>query len=312
MRVFSDNSFRPLSASSVVTIGNFDGVHLGHRALIERCIREAEKDQEVAVVTFDPLPQAWFAPGRAPARLSSTTQKLDLLGQSGVDLVWMMRFNQELAQMKAETFARSVLAEALSASMVVVGNDFRFGHAREGDLDMLARLGKKFGFRVVTVADVETEGLKVSSTSIREALARGNFDLAERLLGRRFTVQGEVIRGSRLGHDLGYPTANMRPEAEPCPLAGVFAVHTRRLADDAWQDAVASLGVRPVVGGKEFLVEVHLFDFDGDLYGQRLEVDFLEKIRDEQNFPTVDDLVAQMKRDDKKAREILAEKADWN
>jgi len=306
MRVVRDNSDRSLSAGSVVTIGNFDGLHLGHRALIERCIEAAGSDRESAVVTFEPLPQAYFEPHRAAARLSSTTQKLQLLERAGVDLVWLMRFNRELAEMEARDFARSVLADALAASLVVVGEDFRFGRRRLGSLEDLVQYGRELGFAVETVADVELDGVKVSSTAVRAALERGEFRVAERLLGRRFTVQGEVIRGSRLGHELGYPTANMRAEAEPCPLAGVFAVRARTLPEGLWRDSVASLGVRPAVGGKEFLVEVHVFDFTGDLYGQRLEVDFLEKIRDEQDFDCMDDLVAQMRRDEEKAREILA------
>lgn len=306
MRIIRDNPGDAISASSVVTIGNFDGVHLGHRALIERCIEVAGKGSESAVVTFEPLPQAYFAPDRAPARLSSTAQKLELLEQTGIDLVWLMRFNRELAQMEAADFARRVLADTLSASLVVVGEDFRFGRGREGDLGLLTELGAELGYRVETVGDVELDGMKVSSTAIRDALERGDFSRAERLLGRRFTVQGVVIRGSRLGHELGYPTANMRPEAEPCPLAGVFAVRARQLPEGHWRNGVASLGVRPAVGGREFLVEVHLFDFDGDLYGKRLEVDFLEKIRDEQNFPSLDELATQMRRDEARAREILA------
>jgi riboflavin kinase/FMN adenylyltransferase len=305
MRVISDNRFQPISGSSVVTIGNFDGVHLGHRALIDRCIERVESGQESAVVTFEPLPQTFFSPDNAPARLSSRQQKLEWLEQSGIDLVWMMGFNQELAGMTAAGFAESVLSKSLSARRVVVGKDFRFGRAREGDLDTLSALGRRFGYEVEAVSDVEIDGAKVSSSAIRVALAAGDFQLASTYLGRSFTMQGEVIQGSRLGRKLGYPTANMRPEAIPSPVAGVYAVQVRKQGEKQWLDAVASLGNRPVVRGKEFLVEVHIFDFSQDLYGQRLEVRFEEKIRDEQNFAEVKDLVEQMKKDEARARDVL-------
>ena len=305
MRVITENAVSSLSRSSVVTIGNFDGVHLGHKALIDCCVEHADRGQDVVVVTFEPLPQAYFAPLSAPARLGSTRQKLELLEQSGVDLVWMMRFNQELAQMRAGKFAQSVLSDALAATTVVVGEDFRFGQSRKGDLAMLKRLGNRLGYAVQTVADVAVGGQRVSSTVVREALAGGNFERARNFLGRRFTMQGEVIQGSQLGRKLGYPTANMKPEAEPSPLSGVFAVRTREVAQEGWLDAVANLGKRPAIGGTEFLVEVHIFDFSADLYGQRLEVDFVAKIRDEENFDSMDDLIVQMKKDEAHAREIL-------
>jgi riboflavin kinase/FMN adenylyltransferase len=309
MRVINENIIRPLTHSSVVSIGNFDGVHLGHQALIERCRSLAVSGQEVAVVTFEPLPQAWFAPQKAPARLTSVGQKQVLLAQSGVDLAWMMRFNQQLAGMSAGEFAESVLSEALSASHVVVGRDFRFGRGREGDLALLERLGGELGFEAVAVEDVIAgvqEGAeRVSSTAIRKALANGELDRAAALLGRRFTIQGEVGEGSRLGRKLGYPTANLKLEAEPCPLAGVFAVRVRIGDETNWRDAVSSLGRRPAVGGGDFLVEAHLFDFSGDLYGKRLELDFVARIRDEKHFDTMDALVAQMKNDEARAREIL-------
>jgi riboflavin kinase/FMN adenylyltransferase len=305
MRVITENTFSPLSGSSVVTIGNFDGIHLGHRALIECCIEQAGKGQEVVVVTFEPLPQADFAPMKAPTRLSSSRQKLELLEQSGVDLVWTMRFNQELAQMSASIFAESVLSKALAASMVVVGEDFRFGRSREGDLAMLRKLGAPLGFAVQTVADIEVDGERVSSTAVRAALKEGDIEAAEKFIGRRFMMQGEVIEGSKLGRELGYPTANMRLEAEPSPLSGVFAVRVRVASQGTWLNGVASLGKRPAVGGKEFLVEVHIFDFSADLYGRRLEVDFVAKIRDEENFESMSDLVAQIKKDECRAKEIL-------
>ncbi len=305
MRVITENTIRSLCRSSVVTIGNFDGMHLGHKALVDRCIDLSEKISDVVVVTFEPLPQAFLIPTSAPARLSSSRQKLELLEKSGVDLVWMMRFNQELANMSAASFAKSVLADALAASTVVVGKDFRFGFSREGRLATLESLGGQLGFNVTTVADLEIGKTRVSSTTVRNLLANGGFERAQDFLGRRFTMQGEVIRGSQLGRKLGYPTANMKLEAEPSPLSGVFAVRARKTAETEYLDAIASLGTRPAIGGTEFLVEVHIFDYCGDLYGQQLEVDFVAKIRDEENFESMENLVAQMKKDESRARQIL-------
>ncbi|NND44655.1 MAG: riboflavin biosynthesis protein RibF, partial [Xanthomonadales bacterium] len=215
------------------------------------------------------------------------------------------RFNRALAEMPAAAFAQEILAEGLGATRVVVGRDFRFGRKREGDLATLAALGESLGFTVEAVEDIELDGARVSSSRIRTLLAAGEFGQAERCLGRPFELDGEVIRGQQLGRKLGYPTANLRPEAEPCPVSGVFAVRTRIGADGAWLPAVASLGVRPAVGGSEFLVEVHIFDFEADLYGQRLEVRFVEKIRDEADFPDMQALVEQMKQDERRVRAIL-------
>jgi riboflavin kinase/FMN adenylyltransferase len=207
--------------------------------------------------------------------------------------------------MPAADFARSVLAEGLGARRVVVGSDFRFGRSRQGDLGLLTELGKGLGFAVEAVADVEVDGRRVSSTLVRELLASGDLETAARCLGRPFSMRGRVIAGQQLGRKLGYPTANLRLEAAPSPLSGVFAVRARVDGQGAWRPAVASLGVRPAVGGSEFLVEVHIFDFDGDLYQRELEVRFIARIRDEQDFPGMEELVEQMKDDEQRVREIL-------
>lgn len=308
MKVITENTIRPLSESSVVTIGNFDGVHLGHKALINRCIELSGVDTEVAVVSFEPLPQAYFFPAQAPARLTAHKEKLELLEQSGVDLVWLMRFNHELAKLSAESFVKSVLVDALGATQVVVGRDFRFGKERAGNFELLKSLGVQLGFSVATVDDFKVDGSRVSSTAIRQMLAQGNFDGAEKFLGRRFTMQGEVIYGSQLGRKLGYPTANIKPGAEPCPLSGVFAVRTRMEKEVEWRDSVASLGTRPAVGGTDFLLEVHVFDFSAELYGQQIDVEFVAKIRDEEHFDSMNELVAQMKIDEAQARRVLKDR----
>lgn len=313
MQVIRDNPGRQMLQSSVVTIGNFDGLHLGHQALIQRCKDLAAGERSVAVVTFEPLPHFWFRPDSAPARVKSVRQKLIYLADKGVDLVWLMRFNQDLANMGAEDFVRSVLVNVLSASDVVVGDDFHYGKGRQGNTASLVAMGKEYGFGVHTVSTIEINGRRVSSTGVREYLAVGDFSNAKRLLGRPYCMQGRVIRGKQLGRKLGYPTANMRLAVTPSPLKGIFSVRARWCerggSAGMWHDGVANLGTRPAVGGEGFLVEVHLFDFEGDLYGQRMEVEFVEKLRNEAHFADIDDLVKQMREDEQLARESLLRSA---
>ena len=291
---------------SVVSIGNYDGVHLGHQALIEHSRDLADGDAAVAVVTFEPLPQAFFRPEHAPAKLSTIHQKLDLLRSAGVDLAWLMRFDSELAALSAREFTEQVLVRNLNASHVVIGEDFRFGRGQEGDAVMLVNLGRELGFEVKTVPAVRCDGIRISSSGIREKLAAGNFSSAADWLGRPFRMEGHVSRGAGLGRKLGYPTANLGIRAEPSPVGGVLAAFSR-VAGGPWLPSVTNLGRRPAVGGKEPLLEVHFFDFDKDIYGQRLEVQFVAKLRDELDFESLDDLVAQMKRDEQSARLCLAE-----
>ena len=306
MRVIRDNPGRRLLKSSVVTIGNFDGLHRGHQALIGLCKSLAENRHSTAVVTFEPLPQAWFQPDTAPARLMSVRQKLDFLAGEAIDLTWLMRFNQALAGMEPESFVRSVLVNTLSAKHVVVGEDFRYGNRRHGDIDSLRLSGERSGFKVHAVPMIDIDGCRASSSNIREFLAAGDLRRAAHLLGRPFSMAGRVVGGRKLGRELGYPTANIRLAASPSPIKGVFAIRTR-WDDSGWHDGVANLGTRPAVGGKDFLVEAHLFDFAGDLYGRKLEVEFIKKLRDEAHFEVIDDLVVQMREDERQARVCLAE-----
>lgn len=290
---------------SVVTVGNFDGLHRGHLALLGRCRELAGNDLAVAVMTFEPLPEAFFRPEQAPPRLSTVYQKLHLLRSLGTDIVWLNRFNRRFAGLTAREFVELALARTLRARHVVVGEDFRFGRGREGDVAMLRDLGAEFGFGVEIVSEVFSDGVRISSSRIREDLACGAFEAAAGLLGRPFRMEGHVVRGAALGRRLGYPTANLRIRAQPSPLGGVLAAFAR-IGAGAWRPAVANLGRRPAVGGKEPLLEVHFFDFDEDLYGQRLEVQFVAKLRDEANFESFDALVAQMRRDEQAARDCLA------
>ena len=309
MQVIRDNPGKQLLTSSVVTIGNFDGLHFGHQALIRRCQSLADGKRPCAVITFEPLPHAWFSPETAPARLMSVRQKLEYLEKEGVDLVWLMRFNQDLAALSAEDFVRTVLVETLAARHVVVGGDFGYGKGRQGDTDSLRKSGEKLGFDLHTVPMLDVDGLRASSTNIRKYLAAGELEEAKHLLGRAFRMSGRVIKGRQLGRKLGYPTANMRLSATPSPLSGVFAIRARWDGcdgqDGSWHDGVANLGTRPAVAGVGFLVEAHIFDFKGNLYGRRLEIEFIKKLRNETHFEDLDDLVTQMREDERQARICL-------
>jgi riboflavin kinase/FMN adenylyltransferase len=293
-------------AGAAVAIGNFDGVHRGHLALIDRCRQLAGPRQAIAIVTFEPLPQAFFRPEQAPARLTTVYQKLSLLRAAGVDLTWMTRFDGRFAGLTPREFVEQVLVAGLGARQVVIGADFRFGRGREGDVTSLAALGDEFGFGVHVEPAVLCNGERISSSGIRRHLADSEFVEAAALLGRPFRMEGHVTRGAGLGRKLGYPTANLRIRAEPSPLGGVLAAFSRVVGGD-WLPAVTNLGRRPAVGGGEPLLEVHFFDLDQDLYGQRLEVQFVAKLRDEQDFASMDELVQQMKNDAALARACLAD-----
>lgn len=291
---------------TVVTIGNFDGLHLGHQALVQRCHALRKPGEKVAVVTFEPLPAAFFRPEQAPSRLNAVDRKLRVLRSLGVDLTWLMRFDAALAGLGAREFVQQVLVESLAARVVVVGHDFHFGRGKEGNARTLELLAEEFGFREDIVPPVMLDGERVSSSGVRKCLLAGDFEGAARLLGRPYRMGGHVVRGQALGRKLGYPTANLRIRAEPSPLTGVLATWAR-INGGPWLPGVSNLGRRPVVGGRDPLLEVHFFDFDEDIYGQRLDVQFVAKLRDEANFARVEDLVEQMKKDEVEARARLAQ-----
>jgi len=299
------NGARHLPGGSVVTIGNFDGLHHGHHALLRQCRDLVSSDQRVAVVTFEPLPMAYFSPQNAPARLTTVREKLAILRSLGVDLTWMMRFDEAFASLSARAFVEQVLVRGLSARAVVVGHDFHFGKGREGNADRLRELGDEFGFEEYIVPPVVLDGERVSSSGVRECLAAGDFVAAARLLGRPFRMNGHVVYGQALGRKLGYPTANLRIRSEPSPLTGVLATWAR-IDGGPWLPGVSNLGRRPAVGGGDPLLEVHFFDFDEDIYGKRLEVQFVAKLRDEEHFDFLELLIEQMKKDESAARDILA------
>ena len=290
---------------SVVCIGAFDGMHLGHRAVLARVSERAQASKLAAIaVSFEPLPREFFAHARKVPRLSSSREKVGQFVQAAIDRLLLLRFNAALAAMPAQEFVERVLVARLNVKEVWVGEGFRFGHARGGDLALLAQLGRTHGFSAHALEPVVLEGERISSSTIREALAGGSFELAARWLGRAFMIGGHVVRGQQLGRKLGYPTANLRLGRRTSPVDGIFAVRVHGVEAVA-MPGVASLGVRPTVNGKEPLLEAHLFDFDGDLYGKRIEVEFVEKLRDEEKFSDLDAMVKQIDRDAAQARRIL-------
>ncbi len=290
-------------------MGAFDGVHPGHRALLARVRERAAALRLLPLaISFEPLPREFFARGAALPRLTSVREKLAGLFDGGMQCVLLLRFNKALAAIEPEQFIDQVLVARCAAREVWIGADFRFGHRRRGDIAMLRAAGARHGFRVEVLPDVGIDSERVSSSAIRARLAAGEFAQAARLLGRPFTIGGRVVRGARLGRTLGWPTANLRLGRRSAPVAGIFAVRVHGLAGagaDGWP-GVASLGVRPTVAGTgEALLEVHLFDFDGDLYGRRIEVEFVARLRDEVKFDDLDTMVGQIERDAAQARAIL-------
>jgi riboflavin kinase/FMN adenylyltransferase len=293
-----------------VAIGNFDGVHLGHQALVCAARERARASgAHLAVLSFEPHPREYFDPAAAPPRLMRLGEKCAALETLGVERLVVLRFDSRLQHLPAEAFVADVLCRGLDARHVVVGEGFRFGCRRAGTIETLEAAGARAGFEVVVVPSVSAGGARVSSTRVREALGTGDLAGAARLLGRPYAMSGRVIYGAQLGRRLGYPTANLRLHRRVTPLGGVFAVAVRCIDGRPSAAAVASLGTRPTVGGGETLLKAHVFDFDGDLYGQRLAVDFVAKLRDEEKFPSLEALVEQMHDDAARAREILAARA---
>jgi riboflavin kinase/FMN adenylyltransferase len=293
----------------VVAIGNFDGVHRGHRALIDAARARAEQlGAPLGVITFEPHPREVLTPERAPPRLTPLPVKARILGGLGVGHLFALAFNQHLMSKSPEQFVHDVLAGGLGARHVVVGFDFRFGHRRAGDADLLATLGDEYGFGVTCIEPIAWRGEVCSSSRVRAAVAAGDVASAHDLLGHPFLVEGRVVKGDRRGRELGYPTANLRPGRRGLwPADGIYAVRAAwDLHQPVWHDAVASLGVRPTFGGGERLLEIHVFDQDVDLYGRRLCCAFVERLRAEETFATAAELKAQMARDDAVARAALA------
>jgi riboflavin kinase/FMN adenylyltransferase len=290
----------------VATIGNFDGVHRGHRAVIDRLVAESRRlSLPVCVVLFEPQPREYFAPNQAPPRLMRLRDKIDRLSELPVDRVLVLKFNRSLAALSPEAFIEKILVETLGVRYLVIGDDFRFGQARAGDFRLLVDAGARFGFEVQDTPSILADGQRISSTLIREALLRGELDLAGDLLGKPYEVCGRIIHGEKIGRTLGFPTANLPLRRRSTPVRGVFAVTMRGLGPRPWP-GVANVGYRPTVqGDPALLLETHLLDFQGNLYGRRVEVEFHAKIRDEQRFNQLDDLRHQIARDILAARDFF-------
>lgn len=284
----------------VATIGNFDGIHLGHQAILRR-LAEWKRALELpaAVVSFEPLPREYFGGPVNVPRLVSLREKIELLHSHGVDRLLCLRFNEALADLEAEAFIENILVAGLAVKHLVIGDDFRFGRGRTGDQAMLERLGHTRGFGVSDAPTVVLDDARVSSTRIRRALAEGDLPLTARLLGRSYRLSGKVMHGDERGRLLGFPTANLavRPRVG---LSGVYAVTVQGATRGAMQ-GIANLGKRPTVGGEGTRLEVHLLNFSGDLYGRRLEVSFLHKLRDERRFDSLEKLTAQIRADREQA-----------
>ena len=292
-----------IDQSVALTIGNFDGVHLGHTTMLKRLVEVARaRELSATVMTFEPQPQEFFAPDQAPARLSSLREKLELLQAAGVDTVFVCHFDYRMAQIPANDFVAHIVHQSLGTKWLLVGDDFRFGARRSGNFDLLMSLAPRFGYEVEATRSILHEGTRVSSTAVRASLEAGELEAAAALLGRAYSICGRVERGDGIGTGFGYPTANVRLNRMKAPLAGIFVVEVEGLGDQALP-GVASLGIRPTVTSRgQAVLEVHLFDFDRDIYGRRVRVRFLSKLRDEAKFASVDELVSQMDQDAAQAR----------
>lgn len=305
VRHLGDLPYRRLAPGSVVTIGSFDGLHLGHRALLDRVFALAAPGSLPSVVmSFEPTPKEFFQASRPPARLTRFREKFEALADAGVDIFYCPRFSQPMRNIAAPDFVRRILVHGLNARAVVVGDDFHFAHKRSGDAALLRRLGCALDFELEQVPSVIVEGIRVSSTAIREACAAGDMSAAARLLGRPYRMSGRIVRGASVGRGLGFPTANVDLRRRQCAVSGIFAVRVHGLGP-APRDGVASVGSRPTFNGTKPVLEVHLFDFDGDIYGRRIDVDFIGHLREQEKYDDIADLVAQMHRDADNARSVL-------
>ncbi len=296
----------PRHRGCALTVGNYDGVHLGHQAMIEVLkARAAALGVPAVVLAFEPSSKEFLDPVNAPPRLTRWREKFVSLAANGVDRFVSLHFDERVRDMAPDDFVQHLLIDALGARHIVVGPDFRYGSHAAGTYDSLRAMGRRHGIDVEQIQGIVCDGARVSSTRVREELAQADYDGAARLLGRRYHMMGRVAHGKKLGRELGFPTANLPLKRRKSPVWGVLAVRVHGIEGRALP-AVASLGTRPTVNGVEPLLEVHVFDFAGDLYGLPIEVEFVQKLRDEEKFPTLDAMVAQMQVDAAQARAALA------
>jgi len=289
----------------VATIGNFDGVHLGHQAVLTQLAMKGDTlGLPAIVITFEPQANEFFAPDKAPARLSRFREKIETLRSYSIQQLCVLRFNNKLAQMTAEEFIQRLIVDGLNIKYLVVGDDFKFGKDRLGDFTMLQQAGRQHGFQVVNMHTFSVDNVRVSSTRIRQALKTGDLMQAEKLLGRPYRMSGRVAHGDKRGRTMGFPTANIHLHRRKVPLGGVYAVQLFGIEGEPIK-GVANVGLRPTVGADKALLEVHLFDFNREIYGEHVQVHFLHKLREEQKFADLDALMLQIKHDCQQAKDYF-------
>ena len=303
--------YSPDSQPVALTIGNFDGVHLGHQALLGELRAAAQtRGLQTAVVIFEPHPREFFTPQQAPARLTSLREKLEFFAVLGINRVHICRFNERFTQMSAANFINA-LHEKLSAKFVLIGDDFRFGSGRGGDFALMEKIGAQLGFAVQSVRSVTHDGVRISSTAIRAALVAGQMRTAQRYLGRHYSISGRVEHGDGMGRRLGFPTANIQLKHNFPPLTGIFVVQAHAEGMGVLQ-GVSSLGVRPTLRrDAKPVLEVHLFEFAQQIYGKHLRVEFLQKLRDEEKYPDVETLTRQIALDVENAKQWFKQQTDY-
>ena len=305
MEIIRDLDLTRPRASPVVALGNFDGVHLGHRAILSAAIECARALRGSAfALTFDPLPAKFLFPDRAPLMINASCDKIELLRLSGIDGVIVLEFTRALSMLGPREFVRDYLIGKIGARAVVVGHSVNFGHQRVGNASLMVELGRDLGFQTTVVGPVEVEAEEVSSTKVRERIASGDMRGAARLLGRHHFLSGEVVHGRERGRKIGFPTANLVSETECVPPDGVYA--TRVIIGDQGLGAITNIGMRPTFGETERSIESHIFDFDRDLYGYRIKLEVIDRIRPEQKFESAQALAVQIATDVRRVKEILA------
>ena len=307
MQTYYNLEFIPeLARDSVLTFGVFDGLHIGHQDVLKTVRERADADNLTSVLFgFYPHPLTFLAPDKCPPVLMCLPKRVEILKQLGIDVAIFVNFNEQIASMSPWTFVNRILLELCSAKHVVVGYACQFGKDREGNAELLKSIGQESGFGVTVVPPTQLNGLPVHSTRIRQAIGRGDLGLASQLLGRTYSLRGTIVQGDGQGRQIGFPTANIEPGAQLCPPNGVYAIRAK-LAN-RWLDGVLNIGIRPTFDGTKFQVESHLFDFDEDIYGETIEIFFIEKIRNERKFSDIQTLVQQIHRDIAIAHKILAQ-----
>jgi len=307
--IYGLHHLRPEHRHCVATIGNFDGVHRGHQAVFKKLKQKADELGLPAVVmTFEPQPQEFFAKDQPIPRLARLREKLAIMSEYGIDRVLCLRFNTQFAAMQATEFIESILIERLAVKFLLVGPDFRFGQLRQGDIILLKQYGLKYGFEVDSLEPTTYQGKRISSTWIRTLLQTGELKQAQALLGHHYRMSGRVAHGDKRGRTLNIPTANIHIQRKYAPILGVYAVEAFGISQSGIK-GVANIGHRPSVGGTQTLLEVHLFNFDQDIYGQYIDVDFLHKLRDEKHYPSFERLKQQINQDIKDAKAFFAEQS---